>query len=82
MIYQSNSNQITYQTEPKVTFVDWYGMHPYRIDATFDFSKIPKELHQPFLTRLVNEYNSNRRTILENQSTEGWLGKILNYKIF
>jgi hypothetical protein len=81
MIYGTSSN-FTVQLEPKVTFKDWYGMSPYRIDATFDFSKIPKELHQVFLNRLCNEYNTNREPYVNKPVKQHWLTKLLFTDIF
>jgi hypothetical protein len=81
MLYEKSEMVLTVNVEPKVTFKDWYGLYPYTIDATFDFSKIPKELHQPFLVRLVNDYNKHR-SITTSQNKEGFLSKLFNFKIF
>jgi len=81
---ENGQNIYTVNVESKVTFRDWFGLHPFQIDATFDFSKIPKGLHQPFFIRLCNEYNKNHQGIVHNSSknSQGWLGKIFNYKFF
>lgn len=81
MMYQKSEMALTINVEPKVTFKDWYGLYPYAIDATFDFSQIPKELHQPLLIRLVNDFNKHRNQII-SQNKESFISKLFNFKIF
>lgn len=75
----SKPNNYVIMVEPKVSFETWFGFSNLPVKATFDFSKIPVELHQSLLIALYNQYNNSSRP---HQSTElriGYIGQIFKF---
>jgi hypothetical protein len=76
-MYNITQNNLTIPSKPIVTFKNWYN----GIDASFDFSKIPNELHQPMLNLVINDYNQNHKPLVSNKKEDSSLLSILFRKI-
>lgn len=80
MEYSYEAKNYTINIEPKLIFKNWTGFENYPIEATFDFSKIPKELHQSFFNMIANQYYGS--TFKQVKPQPSMLEKILFYKLF
>jgi len=82
MIYSSPSSNIwTIDTQPIVCFKHWFG-HNLSPDASFDFSNVPVECHEPLLNQLINQYENNRRIESIKHQPKPLIEKILFYKLW
>lgn len=84
---KANLNNYYVTLKPIVSFENWFGFSNLPVKATFDFSEIPVEFHQPLLIALINQYNKSScpsRSYDSHDLQKGYIGQIFDFitKIF